>query len=898
MDTTREVRAGLEAKLARNEKERERKRELFRLKYAGGATPNVGAPFIPTTAQNLAEGKFPTTAASAASAAPAAETAPSGPERAPVFEDEVLVMHDSPVIQAVDLSLGGAPRRCKPSPPKPAAADSDALARELEGYCCRMYSMPYNMLESWQTPSNTVIIVQTADTPGAVRAVMRWISELEPACVPRTYDMADLQTSLVKFFQSVWATCTVPVLINGTQDMIERLHDIMAQMPPRTADRAAQPYMRAVLVVPDAYAEIKPLELLRRMSTSAVCPVPRLRDGVLGACLRMVVRHINAASRAYNDTLPARVLDAAPGDAVALQRSQRPELVFTDAQCASFVRLCAGDPCWFMHALRFRSLAKETMSMQVFVNDDAGLGSLAVGVRLLMGTMRTGIVRIQIERACWPLLHAAIKDHKKDFSIVSVDTRTVHTSISLEPVAQMIGSFRLRVPLRPAPPPRRVGGFALRASAMAFVTKKTPAVTVTLSTLQPPDRLHSVLLQGVVSQAKGPVRVAITHESALSQVVIGRDARTFVAVNYADAALCRVLRSKPLDCKRDAKCDCIACEVAAHARHAGQGTCRCKKNSAWGCGLCFRVFTALEIAADVADDLSWCDMVTDVFPYREDLSGYADHVWALTTNARCEAHAVPAGFRMDQTAAFTKYEHSMSTSYFRHLQMVRETNETGRALADRFRPDLKARDDSIVVGRLRGAAVAEDDNSNNWSNVAALQRPSPMLVDLQDRIELFWGHYIPIDVANPVNFACDAARYAAVALFLNPAMPGEFSAVDGWQRTLPPLLVAHALADWMSARCVYPHFVTSMAWMMAWSALAKSVHANMGVHGVLRRVRKMLTDALALSQVVRWPDGDFPVPEHWLRGNFRPHLGAQWPPKQMRSDAFRIYQAARMLTVP
>lgn len=857
------------------------------MKYAGGACPNASAPFVPTTAENLAEGKFPSVAAprdESKSASETGETATGATDE----EDEVLVVHDSPMIQAVDLSLGGAPRRCKPKP----AAGFDTLTRDIEDFCCRMYSMPYNLLESWQTHSTTAIIVQTVDTPGAVRAVMRWVSELEPAYMPKLYDMSDLQTSLVRFFQSVWATRTVPVLINGTHDMIERLHEILARMPPRTADRAAQPYMRAVLVVPDAYAEIKPLEMLRRMSTSAVCPVPRLRDGVLDACLRMVVKHINAASQAYNDTLPARVLDAAPDEAAALQLSKRPELVFTDAQCANLVRLSAGNPRWFMHALRFRSLAMETMSMKVFVNDDAGFGSLAVGARLLMGTMRTGVVRIQIERGCWPALCAAINENKKDFTVTSVDKHTVHISNCLEPVAQMIGGFRLRAPLRPPPPPPRIGGFAMRAAteSKVFVTKKVPTVTVVMSTLQPPDKLRSILLQSGVSQT-----TLVTHESALPQLHIGRDARTFVAVNYPEAALCRVLRDKSLDCKRNEKCTCVACEVAAHTRHAGLGTCRCKKDSCWTCGACYRVSAALHVAADIADDLAWCDMVSDAFLHREELSGYADHVLALTTNARCEAYAVPAGFRMDQKAAFTKYEHSMSARYFGHLQMVRETNETGRALADRYRPGPRPPDDGVVFGRLLSAT---DDGSDSPGNAAALQRPTPVLADLYDRIELFWGHYIPIDLANPENFARDAVRYAAVALFLNPAMPGEFSAVYGWKPTLPPLLVARTLADWMSARCTYPHFTTTVAWMMAWSALAKSVHANMGAAGVLRCIRSMLTDALALSQVVRWPDSDAVAPEHWLRGRFWPHVGVQWPPDRMRNDAFHIHQAARVLTAP
>ena len=273
----------------------------------------------------------------------------------------------------------------------------ETLEDRLAAVCTRYHTQPYNFSSVWTDARINVIIVQMTDTYGAHTALFRWIEQLAPGRAAKPFDLAGMHVNLPRFLANVWIAQDdqgrglVPVIVATTDEMLGWLCDVLSKLPPR---EQAKTYQRVVVVMDDAYGEGANLTKLRRLDPVRVCKVAALSEECLRRCLQLVVADLNASSVAHNERNPSG--------------PKRTILKLSEAQTRSVISQSAGDPRWFVHALGYRVLAAGKMNLRALATDDTGMNDAQIATRLMVGSMWSHVVAIELEEADVAAVSAAV----------------------------------------------------------------------------------------------------------------------------------------------------------------------------------------------------------------------------------------------------------------------------------------------------------------------------------------------------------------------------------------------------------------------------------------------------------------------------------------------------------
>ena len=275
-----------------------------------------------------------------------------------------------------------------------------------------------------------------------------------------------------------------------------------------------------------------------------------------------------------------------------------------------------------------------------------------------------------------------------------------------------------------------------------------------------------------------------------------------------------------------------------------------------------RELAMLDAMAEVADDLTLCDEMDARYSHRE-LLRYSSAVRAATLPANGARAFGDEGVPASQPVP----ERELASRFYEHLDGVRKRGERRRRIAE--------------LGR-RWAVPAR-----GFGGLGQLAR-----------VRGFWGQHVPVVPSQVDRFARDAARYAAVALHKRPAEPGELTALAGWAeaKARPPAsLGARHVAEWFSQRCSYPHFTATVAWALAWSALAEGLRDGCRPQQLLDAAGSMLREGVRMAGVVRGGVVGERLPPTWLEGRFPPKLGGgvDQPPQPVVDAAMEVWRLAQ-----
>lgn len=298
-----------------------------------------------------------------------------------------------PVVEGTDDTAATAPTRTMtvplaalpPAPPKARAA---GLEDRLAALCRRFYRQPYNLQSAWSDRRVNVIVVQMAGTYGAEAALCQWIDGLARTRAAKPFDLADVKVHLSRFLQNVWVARgadgkgVVPVITATTDEMVGWLVDIVNGLPPR---EKALTFQRLVLVTDNAYDDHhQNMTKLRRMRDRVrVVKVDTVSEECLQRCLGLVVADLNAKSAAHN---------AAAGS----DGPKRTILKLTAPQQRMIVAQSAGDPAFFVNALGYRVLSEGRMNLRALATDSTGMTDFQVGARLLVASMWSHLVEVEL----------------------------------------------------------------------------------------------------------------------------------------------------------------------------------------------------------------------------------------------------------------------------------------------------------------------------------------------------------------------------------------------------------------------------------------------------------------------------------------------------------------------
>ena len=197
------------------------------------------------------------------------------------------------------------------------------------------------------------------------------------------------------------------------------------------------------------------------------------------------------------------------------------------------------------------------------------------------------------------------------------------------------------------------------------------------------------------------------------------------------------------------------------------------------------VLAVLDAVSSVADDLAMCDMLEA--PHRGQIGKYTGVLRTQSLLQCCASAFGDDGFTADQGNDVDACSRDMASRFYEHLEEVRKRNDRTRRVAGFIKAagSVHAHDAGALV-RVRG----------------------------------FWGQHVPVVWGSGDHFARDAARYAAVAFYLDPPEPGQLAARPEWeqaQRIAPSSNRARDVAEGVSQRCSCPHFTRTVAWALAWS---------------------------------------------------------------------------------
>lgn len=272
-------------------------------------------------------------------------------------------------------------------PPSNIEEHRPSLDERLTRVCKKDHVEPWNFAGVWADERINVVIVQMMDTYGAHEALCGWIERLSPERVAKQFDFAMRSVNLPRFLASVWISKdertgrgVVPVIVGATDELIGWLSEIVAKLPPRTQ---ALTYQRVVLVADDAYGDKNNLSRLRRLEPVRVCKVGALGESCLRKCLGMVMSVLNKESAEINRR----------------GQSQRTVLKLTEAQIRTVISQSTGDPRWFKTALGYRVLSSEKMNLKTLSTDDTGMTDPQIATRLMVGSMWSHVVDVELEAA-------------------------------------------------------------------------------------------------------------------------------------------------------------------------------------------------------------------------------------------------------------------------------------------------------------------------------------------------------------------------------------------------------------------------------------------------------------------------------------------------------------------
>jgi len=235
--------------------------------------------------------------------------------------------------------------------------------------------------------------------------------------------------------------------------------------------------------------------------------------------------------------------------------------------------------------------------------------------------------------------------------------------------------------------------------------------------------------------------------------------------------------------------------------------------------------------AAIADDLALAHEFDSKFVMSHGgtgLKGFFAEIVERTVQANTARHAgarTPGGG--DKAVAKTK--RALNDAYFGFLKEVRDRTARHRGMTTALATLRIGYDDVATVTRLRGV----------------------------------WGLYLPVDPVH-VNVGRDAVLYAAIALNEHPAALGRRAdCADALPLRDPSS--ALDLAAWFGGTlCTYPHFAASVAWAMAWSAIAAAVVADGMTE---RQIAPFIMKTLAAARTRKLPPSAPPagrIPNDWL----------------------------------
>ena len=223
------------------------------------------------------------------------------------------------------------------------------------------------------------------------------------------------------------------------------------------------------------------------------------------------------------------------------------------------------------------------------------------------------------------------------------------------------------------------------------------------------------------------------------------------------------------------------------------------------------------------------------------------------------------------------YERQFAGQFFDHLSKVRARNQLKKELVDAEKRKAVVQK---PAGRLRRVGAGPRPSAD-----AVREYPIPP-VDLfyRDIIRDIWEVYIPLTQTPSIR---DAVLYAAVAFAENAPEEGQLKPKPEWDKTPPARLTARHLAEWFAGRCLYPHFTSTAAWKMAWSALVPYAHEH-----PLKVIITTIQQAMGKVGIIK-PVDVAAVPRGWANHKFPKRLVGSWPTSDIKRAMFRVHCMAQ-----
>ena len=280
----------------------------------------------------------------------------------------------------------------------------------------------------------------------------------------------------------------------------------------------------------------------------------------------------------------------------------------------------------------------------------------------------------------------------------------------------------------------------------------------------------------------------------------------------------------------------------------------------------------LEAMAAVAEDLSLRDVMGADFTTRDKVAPYTSGIMHTTVRATSHKVMKAEGLRKTQP-----YERQFAGQFFDHLSKVRARNQLKKELVDAEKRKAVVQK---PAGRLRRVGAGPRPSAD-----AVREYPIPP-VDLfyRDIIRDIWEVYIPLTQTPSIR---DAVLYAAVAFAENAPEEGQLKPKPEWDKTPPARLTARHLAEWFAGRCLYPHFTSTAAWKMAWSALVPYAHEH-----PLKVIITTIQQAMGKVGIVK-PVDVAAVPRGWANHKFPKRLVGSWPTSDVKRAMFRVHCMAQ-----
>jgi hypothetical protein len=280
----------------------------------------------------------------------------------------------------------------------------------------------------------------------------------------------------------------------------------------------------------------------------------------------------------------------------------------------------------------------------------------------------------------------------------------------------------------------------------------------------------------------------------------------------------------------------------------------------------------LEAMAAVAADLSLRDVMGADFTTRDKVAPYTSGIMHTTVRTTSRALMGAQGLRKTQP-----YERQFAGPFFDHLSKVRGRNQLKKELVD-------AEERRAVVHKPAGRLRRVGAGPRPCADVVREYPIPPVDLFYRDITRDIWGVYIPLTQTPSIR---DAVLYAAVALAENPPVEGQLKPKPDWDKTPPARLTARHLAEWFVGRCVYPHFTSTAAWKMAWSALVPYAHDQ-----PLKVITTTIQQAMGEVGGIK-PVEVTAVPRGWASHKFPKRLVGSWPTSDIKRAMFRVHCMAQ-----